>query len=200
MKITIIDKTQQDGELLISRSFCADALINNNVSLTLPDLRANRLFVEIRKLLLHSRFDADALCKPWDENRLAQLEIETGPIDIEASFPHRFSAPRMLTAAVAVQVIEKAIKIGRQELKFYVDWFPFSSGHSAVKAATLAEECLFRSTAPFREAVSSRAQQTYETLKLMSRRFQWERKGLGKTAGRFGYGQWENLEDNWYGM
>lgn len=196
MKITIIDKCHQRGAQPVSRSFDADALINKLVAPHRPELRAASLFSEIRKLLLYCRYDA--LCASWDNARLLEVEQLTGPMIIEASFPQRYSDPKLLSAALAVEAIDNAMATGCQELSFYVSWIPCCTGHGAKKAVALAEDHLVRSTVPFREAMSFRAQQTYRSLKEISQRFRWERKKFGKTA-RHG-NAWEDLDDNWYGM
>lgn len=198
MKITIVNRSPQrgHGQLPVTRSFEADDLLNENIPTHNPELRTAPLFVEIRKLLLYCKYDVHYA--PWDETRLDKLELQLGTIGIEASFPQRFSAPRVLSAELAVKAIDNAMELGWPELKFFVTWEPFCPGVWKVAQHRLGRRI---GTAPIKEAICLQAQKTYTSLKEINQRFQIERKSLAESARRArDRGKWESLDDNWYGM
>ncbi|KAJ4391539.1 hypothetical protein N0V93_005157 [Gnomoniopsis smithogilvyi] len=173
MKITIID-LHPPRDIIVSRTFEATDLIDNNISMFLPDLRAHPFLTEVRKLLLYSRFDSALY--PWDDHRLNQLEQQTGYVDVQARFPHRWSVTRSLSATVALRAIEQGIFDGLQEMKFYVNWYPFGLTKSTIQAACIAEERMAQFMAPYRLQLSFKSHQAVQVMRKHSARLPWVRK------------------------
>lgn len=171
MKITFIDIHNPNGGAPVTRSYEVDKLINAAVPTFLPDLRAHGFLTEMRKVLLYSRFDACFL--PWEERRLSNLELRLGKIDVEARFQYRWCAPKTITAEVAVKAVEQAMAKGRKELKFYINWFPFTTAHNTLVALGLVEEGVSQCL----EQLAEQAHEAKECFKKLARRLPRERGG-----------------------
>lgn len=179
MKITITDLHPPRG-IPVSRTFEAADLIDTNISIFLPDLRAHRFLIEVRKLLVYSRYDAAFL--PLDDRRLNQLEQQVGSVEIQACFPHRWNKTRPLSAEVVVKTVEQAMMQGLQELRFHVDWYPFSLTANALGVAYVSEERVALFMAPCRQRISSKSRQAVITIRNSSSRLPWVRKSPNGNA------------------
>lgn len=178
MKITIVD-LQPPRSNMVTRTYKDTDLIDFNVSIFLPDLRVHPLLTEVRKLLLYSRFDSSLYS--WNDERLNQLEQQTGSANVQARFPHRWSVARPLSAKVAMRAIEEGELEGLEEVKFYVDWYPFGLTANAVGATCNAEKRMAQFLAPYRVELSCKSQQAIQVIRKHSSRLPWGRKDVKAT-------------------
>lgn len=112
----------------VIRTFQARDLINDNVSVNLPALRANSFFTEVRKLLVFcGRIDGSNL-SVWDDQVLNQrgLEVQNAKIVALTDDTSLWDGTQMLEDGNVVKVFERATDRGLEKLTIYVAWYDSS--------------------------------------------------------------------------
>lgn len=112
----------------VIRTFQARDLINDNVSVNLPALRAQSFFTEVRKLLVFcGRMDGCNL-SVWDDQVLNQrgLEVQNAKIVALADDTSLWDGTQMLEDGTAVELFERATDRGLEKLTIYVAWYDSS--------------------------------------------------------------------------
>ncbi|KAI7778531.1 hypothetical protein LA080_002041 [Diaporthe eres] len=108
----------------VTRTFQARELINNDVSVGLPELRTQSFFTEVRKLLIFT--GSIGLYKwVWDDEILNQraVDVQNAAIVVLMDDATIWDGKQMLEVRKVVELFERATDMGLEKLTFYVEWY-----------------------------------------------------------------------------
>lgn len=128
MIIDLVAFPASSPDCSVIRTFQARDLINDNVSVTLPALRAQSFSTEVRKLLVFcGRMDGSNL-SVWDDQVLNQrgLEVQNAKIVALADDTSLWDGTQMLEDKSVVELFERATDRGLDKLTIYVAWYDCS--------------------------------------------------------------------------
>ncbi|KAK7726463.1 hypothetical protein SLS63_007623 [Diaporthe eres] len=108
----------------VTRTFQARELINNDISVGLPELRTQSFFTEVRKLLIFT--GSIALYESvWDDEILNKraVEVQNAEILVLMDDATIWDGKQMLKVGKVVDLFERATNMGLEKLTFYVEWY-----------------------------------------------------------------------------
>jgi hypothetical protein len=108
----------------VTRTFQARELINDNISVTLPELRAQSFFAEVRKLLVFCARINEFNLTVWDDKALnkCSLAVQNAEIVALTDDTSLWNGEEMLEPGNVVELFERATDKGLEKLVIYVAW------------------------------------------------------------------------------
>lgn len=112
----------------VTRTFQARDLINDNISVTLPELRAQSFFTEVRKLLVFCARMNEFNLPVWDDKALnkCSLAVQNEEIVALTDDTSLWDGKEMLDHGNVVELFERATDKGLENLAIYVSWIDSS--------------------------------------------------------------------------
>lgn len=111
----------------VIRTFQARDLINEDVSVTLPGLRARLFFTEVRKLLIFAT-NIGVYESIWDDEVLNARAFRVQDAKVLALMDDAtiWNGKQVLELRKTVELFENATNMNRERLTFYVEWYDAS--------------------------------------------------------------------------
>lgn len=111
----------------VTRTFQARELVNNDISVGLPELRTQSFFTEVRKLLIFTE-NMGLYESVWDDEILNKraLDVQKAEILVLMDDATIWDGKQMLESGKVIDLFERATDMGLEKLTFYVEWYSSS--------------------------------------------------------------------------
>lgn len=108
----------------VTRTFQARDLINDDISVGMPELRMQSFFTELRKLLIFTQ-NMGLYESVWYDEILNEraVKVRDAEILVLMDDANIWNGEQILESRKAVELFERATDTGLDRLTFYVEWY-----------------------------------------------------------------------------
>ncbi|KAG6364633.1 hypothetical protein INS49_006236 [Diaporthe citri] len=108
----------------VTRTFQARELINNDISVGLPELRTQSFFTEVQKLLIFTE-NMGLYESVWNDEVLNKraVDVQNAEILVLMDDATIWDGKQILEAGKVIELFERATDMGLEKLTFYVEWY-----------------------------------------------------------------------------